>query len=87
MHDVKVGELKFRPNLSVQKNIFFCAGEGVGRVHTELLKMYYGLSTEQCRRLAYETVVVNRIPHPSIWDELKMAGIERFRVLWQGMIH
>jgi hypothetical protein len=28
-------------------------------------------------------VVVNHIPHPSNWDELKMAG---FGILWQGMI-
>jgi hypothetical protein len=60
----------------MQKNIFFGAEKALVEYILNCSKMYYGLSTEQCRRLAYEMVVV---PHPSNWDELKMAGIERFR--------
>jgi hypothetical protein len=66
-----------------KKNIFFGAGEIVEYI-LNCSKMYYGLSTEQCKWLAYEMVVVNHIPHPSNWDELKMAG---FGVLSQGTIH
>jgi hypothetical protein len=79
MHDVKMGELKSRPNYECRR--IFCLEQEKALVEYILnsSKMYYGLSTEQCRRLAYEMMVVNHIPHSSNWDELKMAGIERFQ--------
>jgi hypothetical protein len=68
MHDDKMGELKFIPNYECRR-IFSLEQEKV--LVDNILKcskMYYGLSAEQYRQLAYVMVVVN---HPSNWDELK----------------
>ncbi|XP_018351929.1 PREDICTED: uncharacterized protein LOC108754243 isoform X2 [Trachymyrmex septentrionalis] len=37
-------------------------------------KMFYGLTTKDCRKLAYETAVANEIKCPASWVEKKIAG-------------
>ena len=36
--------------------------------------MFYGLTTKDCRKLAYETAVANEIKCPASWVEKKIAG-------------
>jgi hypothetical protein len=60
------------------ENIFFGAGEGVSRVHTELFKNVLQ-AISRAVQIAYEMVVVNHISHPSNCDELTMIDIEWFQ--------
>lgn len=39
-------------------------------------KMFYGITTVECRKLAYEMAVKNNIPISTKWHETKMAGKE-----------
>ncbi|XP_063220582.1 uncharacterized protein LOC134529986 [Bacillus rossius redtenbacheri] len=41
-------------------------------------KMYYGLTTKDCRHLAYEMANVNGITCPKNWEEKHLAGIDWF---------
>jgi hypothetical protein len=54
MHDDKMGELKFRPNYECRIIIFSLEQD---KVLVEYImncsKIYYGLSTEQCKLLAF----------------------------------
>ncbi|KYN41654.1 hypothetical protein ALC56_03915 [Trachymyrmex septentrionalis] len=43
-------------------------------------EMFYGLTTKDCRKLAYETAVVNEIKCPVSWVEKKIAGFNRHNV-------
>ena len=36
--------------------------------------MFYGLTTKDCHKLAYETAVANEIKCPASWVEKKIAG-------------
>jgi len=45
----------------------------------KLSKLCYGLSSEECRTLAYEMATSNNIVIPNSWVEQKKAGIEWFR--------
>ncbi|XP_052741963.1 uncharacterized protein LOC112051831 isoform X2 [Bicyclus anynana] len=38
--------------------------------------MFYGLTTKDCRTVAYEMAVLNKIKIPQSWDVNKMAGID-----------
>jgi hypothetical protein len=68
IHDDKMGELQFKPNYEYRR-IFSLEQE---KVLVEYIlncsTVHYGLSTEQCRRLTNEMVIVNHIPYPSNWD-------------------
>lgn len=39
-------------------------------------KLYFGLTTVDFRKLAYEFAVANGIKYPSSWDDTKQAGID-----------
>lgn len=39
-------------------------------------QIFYGFSTKDCRKLAYELVIIYNIKHPKIWDENESAGID-----------
>jgi hypothetical protein len=41
-------------------------------------KMYYGLTSKDCRHLAYEMATVILISCPTTWKENQMAGIDWF---------
>jgi ferredoxin-thioredoxin reductase catalytic subunit len=41
-------------------------------------KMYYGLTSKDCRHLANEMATVNLISCPTTWKENQMAGIDWF---------
>jgi hypothetical protein len=59
-----MGELKFRPNYECRRIFSLEQEKALVEYILNCSKMYYGLSTEQCRWLACEMVVVNHIPHP-----------------------
>jgi len=41
-------------------------------------EMFYGLTTNQTRELAYQTAVFNKLRYPKSWDRDKKAGIDWF---------
>ena len=43
-----------------------------------LSNMFYGLSTNKCRRLAFEYAMQNNITIPENWGKKRIAGIDRF---------
>ncbi|KAI5722693.1 hypothetical protein M8J76_012165 [Diaphorina citri] len=42
-------------------------------------QMFYGLTSTDCRKLAYETAVLNKMSYPKSWDENHSAGVEWLR--------
>ena len=43
-----------------------------------LSNMFYGLSTNKCRRLAFEFAIQNNITIPDNWVKKRITGIDRF---------
>lgn len=41
--------------------------------------LFYGLTNKNCRKLAYETAIINKIRIPESWRLNKIAGIEWLR--------
>ena len=46
--------------------------------HKSLSNMFYGLSTNKCRQLAFEFAMQNNITIRSNWEKKRIAGIDRF---------
>lgn len=67
-------EVEFKPNYSHQK-IF---SEDQEHVIADYLKtsckMFYGLTSKECRKLAYEIAIANDVKCPISWKEKQMAG-------------
>lgn len=73
------GNVKYKPNYSVRL-IFTPAQEETLKdlIMCSLSKMYYALPVEECRVIAYEMAVINKITCPKSWEERKRAGIDWF---------
>jgi transposase len=67
---------ELRPNYQ-NRQIFSPAEEAILAEYLDTCaKMFYGLTTQNLRNLAYEMAVAFKISHPSQWDENKTAGKE-----------
>ena len=51
----------------------------LGNYLTDMSKMYYGLTVQQLRKLAYQYAKINKIQYPSIWDTTQQAGRDWYR--------
>ncbi|KAF2884793.1 hypothetical protein ILUMI_21400 [Ignelater luminosus] len=67
------------PNYAVRR-IFSAEQESeMGEYITKCSKMVYGISTKECRKLAFEMAIRNNIKVPSSWHVCKSAGVEWMR--------
>ncbi|KAF2900936.1 hypothetical protein ILUMI_05249 [Ignelater luminosus] len=67
------------PNYAV-RGIFSAEQEDeLGEYITKCSKMAYGISTKECRKLAFEMAIRNNIKVPDSWHVCKSAGVEWMR--------
>ena len=52
--------------------------EGLANHIKSLSNMFYELSTNKCRRLAFEFAIQNNITIPDNWEKKRIAGIDWF---------
>ena len=52
--------------------------EGIANHIKSLSNMFYGLSTNKCRRLAFKYAIQNNITIPDNWEKKRIAGIDWF---------
>lgn len=70
--------VRYAPNYSVRMVFTAEQEEKLKNFLIMCSKMYYGLPVEDCRRVAYEMAVMNKIPCPPSWGKKKVAGIDWF---------
>ncbi|KAF2883719.1 hypothetical protein ILUMI_22447 [Ignelater luminosus] len=66
------------PNYAVRR-IFSAEQDELGEYITKCSKMAYGISTKECRKLAFEMAIRNNIKVPDSWHVCKSAGVEWMR--------
>ena len=71
-------EVMYRPNYNVRQVFNSDQEAKLTDYLINCARMYYGLPVIECRKLALEMAVINKIPHPQSWDHHKMAGIDWF---------
>lgn len=54
----------------------FSMEEDLAKQLATLADMFYGVSVEQCRKMAYTMAVANKIDIPSNWKDLEIAGYD-----------
>lgn len=70
------------PNYAVNKVFTSEQEDALHEYIVDCSNKFYGLSTKDCRRLAYEMAEINKISMPSTWVTNKMAGkdwLQNFR--------
>jgi len=70
--------VRYAPNYSVRMVFTAEQEEKLKYFLITCSKMYYGLPVEDCRRVAYEIAVMNKIPCPPSWEKKKVTGIDWF---------
>lgn len=70
--------LKYVPHYNVRQ-VFNLEQENKMREYLLMCsKMFYGLPVAECKKVAYEMAVINKIKYPSSWDAKKSAGQDWF---------
>lgn len=74
------GEItRFVPNYSVNQIFSSEQEDTLIKYLKECAYIFYGLTNLDCRRLAYETAIMNKLDVPGSWKRDKIAGIEWLR--------
>ncbi|KAB0803085.1 hypothetical protein PPYR_00055 [Photinus pyralis] len=72
-------DIKMSPNYSVRQILTEEQEVRLAEYINTCSKMAYGLSTKECRRLAWEMADVNKLSVPISWTANKQAGVEWLR--------
>ncbi|KAF2905345.1 hypothetical protein ILUMI_00828 [Ignelater luminosus] len=67
------------PNYAVRRIFSAEQEDELGEYITKCSKMAYGISTKECRKLAFEMAIRNNIKVPDSWHVCKSAGVEWMR--------
>lgn len=70
--------MKYAPNYTVRRVFTLEQEETLKNYLIMCSKIFYGLPVEDCRRVAYEMAVINKIACPISWGLKKIAGIDWF---------
>ena len=71
-------EIRMRPNYECRMVFDAEQEKALADYLVASSKMFYGITTKECRRLAYEMCVVNSIACPTKWADEMAAGIDWF---------
>lgn len=74
-----ISKIRMAPNYSVNKVFSSAEEDSLESYIIDCSRMFYGLSINDCRRLAYEMAIQNNKKIPAKWNDRKMAGIKWFR--------
>lgn len=72
-------ELRLVPNYTVNKVFSDRQEETLKEYFKKCALLFYGLSTKDCRQVAYEMAKLNNIKIPPTWAVNELAGLEWFR--------
>lgn len=67
------------PNYSVRKIFMAEHEEALRDYYKKCALMFYGLTTRDCRQIAYEMAKMNNVRIPESWEANKIAGIDWLR--------
>ena len=68
------GDVELRPNYR-HSQVFSVQQEAeLAEYMLKCAKMFHGLTTTNCRKLAYEVAVANQLSYPSSWHDAECAG-------------
>lgn len=67
-------EFTLQPNYSHEKVFTDHQEHAISDYLKMCCKMFYGLTSKDCRKLAYETALVNKVKCLQTWLEREMAG-------------
>jgi hypothetical protein len=68
--------IRMKPNYSVNRVFTTQQENQLVEYLLNCSKMFYGLPKSDCRKLAYEMAVRNRVKYPKSWDREKEAGVD-----------
>ena len=74
-----ISQIRMSPNYSINKVFTSAEEDSLENYIISCSRMFYGLSVDDCRKLAYEMAIENKKKIPAKWHERKMAGLKWMR--------
>lgn len=76
-------QLRLIPNYAVNKVFSDQQEEVLKTYYKKCALLFYGLSSKDCRQVAYQMAMINNLKIPPNWEAGKLAGVDWFRCFRQ----
>lgn len=71
-----IENMRLEPHYTVNKIFNAEQEQALKKYFEKCALMFYGLSTKDCRKMAYEMAVINNLKMPASWIKNQLAGID-----------